>query len=35
VGRSQACAAGIILLVLAALSVARRVTDAPAPGSGR
>lgn len=35
VGRSQACAAGIILLVLAALSVARRVTDAPARGSGR
>lgn len=35
VGRSQACAAGIIVLVLAALSVARRVGDSTAPGSGR
>lgn len=35
VGRSQACAAGIIVLVLAALSVARRVGDSPAPRSGR
>lgn len=34
-GRSQACAAGIIVLVVAALSVARRVSDAPAPGGGR
>lgn len=35
VGRSQACAAGVIVVVLGALWVARNVTDAPAPGSSR
>jgi hypothetical protein len=35
VGRSQACAAGVIVVVLVALWVARNVTDAPAPGSSR
>jgi MFS family permease len=35
VGRSQACAAGVIVVVLGALWVARNVTDAPATGSSR
>ena len=35
VGRSQSCAAGVIVVVLGALWVARNVTDAPAPGSSR
>jgi len=35
VGRSQAVAAGVIVVVLGALWVARNVTDAPAPGSSR
>jgi len=33
--RSQAVAAGIIVIVLGALWVARKVTSAPAPGSSR